>query len=338
MKSKTEWVDFKEIKEKVKIEDILQHYNLLEGFTRKDDELTGFCPIHDSERYYKDSFSANVKKNNWHCFVCDAGGNILDFVAQIEDVSIREAALLIQEWFDITPKKPELARRKGGDRTKAKREAAAPTPAAPSPSIEPVNPPLTFKLKNLDSNHPYLKERGLAKETIKAFGLGFCQRGLIKERIAIPIHNENGELVAYAGRYPGEPPEGEPKYKLPPKFQKHLVLYNFHQAKDLAKEQSLILVEGFFDLFNIWQAGLKNVVALMGTSMSDEQARLIVEELGPDGKLALMLDPDEVGLKATQEIIDKLIEKLYIKVINLKKEGLQPDSLSKENIQELLSK
>ena len=104
-----------------------------------------------------------------------------------------------------------------------------------------------------------------------------------KDRIAIPIHNENGELVAYTGRYPGTPPEGEPKYKLPRKFKKRLVLYNFHQAKDLAKEQGLILLEGFFDLLNVWQSGFKNVAALMGASMSNEQANLILETLSPSG-------------------------------------------------------
>ena len=330
MKSKTEWIDFKEIKEKVRIEDILKHYDLLEGLKRRNDELVGFCPIHDKNQYNKDSFCANTKKNNWHCFACGAGGNILDFVAQMEEVEIREAALLVQSWFGITSEGKELAKEKREER-KPKREKA-------EFEKEPVNSPLTFELKNLDPNHPYLKERGLEKETIKVFGLGYCPRGLMKGRIAIPIHNENGELVAYAGRYPGDPPEGEPKYKLPPKFQKHLVLYNFNKAKDLAKEQGLILVEGFFDLFKIWQSGFKNVVALMGTSLSNEQAKLLVEALSPDGKLSLMLDPDEAVIKVTREIIEKLIDKLFIKVINLKGEAPQPDSLSKEKIKELLSK
>ena len=67
-----------------------------------------------------------------------------------------------------------------------------------------MNPPLTFELKNLDHEHPYLEERGLAKENIKEVGIGFCSRSLMKGRIAITIYSENGELVAYAGRYPGE--------------------------------------------------------------------------------------------------------------------------------------
>ncbi|MFX0108931.1 MAG: toprim domain-containing protein [Candidatus Hodarchaeota archaeon] len=211
-------------------------------------------------------------------------------------------------------------------------ETPAPEKEVPASESSMVNPPLTFELKNLDQEHPYLKERGLKPETIKEFGIGYCQRGLMKGRIAIPIHNENGELIAYAGRYPGDPPEGEPKYKLPPKFQKHYVLYNFHRARQCS-EKHLILVEGFFDAMKLWQAGFKNVMALMGTVMSDEQEHLLTEALSPDGKLTLMLDPDEPGIKATEEITARLITKFYIKVIDPEAE---PDELSKEKIKALL--
>ncbi len=324
-KAKT-WVDFKAVKEKVGMMDILKHYGILNDLQpKKNGELTGYCPIHDENRYNKNSFCCNIKKNNWRCFACGAGGNILDFVAQMEEVDIRQGAILIQSWFSLDSKRGELAGKKVETKSgivKAEKGQA--------------NPPLTFELKNLDSNHPYLKERGLEKETIKEFGLGLCQKGLMKGRIAIPIHNENGELVAYGGRYPEEPPEGEPKYKLPPKFQKHFVLYNFQKAKELAGKQGLIVVEGFFDLFKVWQAGFGNVVALMGTSLSDEQAELLIDALAPDGKFTLMLDPDEAGIKATEVITEKLIRKLFIKIIDLRGEGVEADSLAREKIRELL--
>ena len=119
-----------------------------------------------------------------------------------------------------------------------------------------VNPPLKFALKSLDPDHAYLKERGVTAETIAAFGIGMCiGKGIMAGRIAIPIHNEHGELVAYAGRWPGEPPEGEGKYKLPAGFHKSLVLYNLHRAKALAKEQGLVVVEGFFGAMKIAQSG-----------------------------------------------------------------------------------
>ena len=84
----------------------------------------------------------------------------------------------------------------------------------------------------------------------------------MKDRVVIPVHNPQGELVAYAGRAPGEPSDGEPKYKVPPNFKKSLELYNLHRAAErAAAEKHLIVVEGFFDAFRIWEAGFKNVVA-----------------------------------------------------------------------------
>ncbi|MBA7494284.1 DNA primase [subsurface metagenome] len=324
--AKAKWVDFKALKEKVEIVDILKHYDLLDGLTkRKNYELVGFCPIHDENRYNKSSFCVNIEKNVFKCFACGAQGNILDFVAQMEDVNIRQAGLLIVNWFEIADKRQKRVGGKGkSDGKIVKSEKAV------------ANPPLTFELKDLDINHPYIRERGLEKETIREFGLGFCKRGLMKDRVAIPIHDENGELVAYAGRFAGDSPEGEPKYKLPPKFQKHLCLYNFHRARDLAGEKGLVLVEGFFDAMKVWQAGFKNVVALMGTVLSDEQTQLLFEALAPDGKLALMLDPDESGQKATREIVERLIIKLYIKVVDLQEESVQPDELSEERIRAVL--
>jgi len=183
----------------------------------------------------------------------------------------------------------------------------------------------------------YLKERGLKKEAIKEFGLGYCKRGLMERRVVIPIHNEKGELIAYAGRYPGDSPEGELKYKLPPKFKKSLVVFNLNRVKDMGEDKGLILVEDFFDVFNLWQVGCKNVVGLMGTSiMSDEQERLIVEAVGEKGKVALMFDSSEAGKSGSQDALARLASQVYVKLIKLGEEGLQPDSLSKKEINNLL--
>ena len=335
--ARTKWVDFKAIKEEVGMKDVLKHYELLDGLKeRKNHELVGYCPIHDENGYNKNSFCVNTKKNAFNCFACGAGGNVLDFVAQMEDVDIRKAGLLIQEWFNLTPAKKLAKKERESDPTAAKPEKTAAKSETRRPEEAPVNPPLTFELKDLDQNHPYLKERGLERETIKEFGIGFCKRGLMKDRIAIPVHNAVGQLIAYAGRWPGEPLDGEPKYKLPPKFQKHICLYNFHRAKDMAEEQGLIMVEGFFDVFKLWQAGFKNVVALMGTALSDEQEELVIEALAPNGKLTLMLDPDEPGIKAAREAAERLINRLYIRVIDLQEDGLEPDELSEERIREML--
>jgi DNA primase len=202
-----------------------------------------------------------------------------------------------------------------------------------TPETAKVNPPLKFALKSLDAAHPYLTERGFTAETIAHFGVGMCTgKGIMAGRIAIPIHNEQGELVAYAGRWPGEPPDGEGKYKLPTGFHKSLVVYNLHRAKDLAKDQGLIVVEGFFDAMRLWQAGVANVVALMGSSLSDDQEALIVAAVGPQGKVALMFDEDEAGWKGREEALSRLLSRVHVKVVGLGEEGTQPDGLSPETM------
>src|SRR5688500_11166227 len=90
------------------------------------------------------------------------------------------------------------------------------------------------------------------------------------------------------------------KYKLPPGFHKSLVVFNLHGARDYATDSGLIVVEGFFDCLKVWQAGMLNVVALMGSTMSDEQEELIVAAVGPGGRVTLMFDEDEAGWKGRE--------------------------------------
>ena len=154
----------------------------------------------------------------------------------------------------------------------------------------------------------------------------------------IPIHDERGELVAYAGRFPGEEgwPEGEGKYKLPGKFQKSLVVYNLHRVKDGAAADGLILCEGFFDVMWLFQAGVRNAVALMGSVMSPEQEHLIVDAVGPQGRVALMFDTDDAGLRCREYALARLSPQVYVKVVDLGEDGMQPDRLSVEEIKRLV--
>jgi DNA primase len=206
-----------------------------------------------------------------------------------------------------------------------------------APDVVKVNPPLTFALKSLDPEHAYLNARGFSAETIAAFGVGLCTgKGIMAGRIAIPVHNEYGELVAYAGRWPGEPPEGEGKYKLPTGFHKSLVVYNLHRAKEHVEGDGLIVVEGFFDAMRLWQAGFPNVVALMGSALSEAQEELLVNAVGLGGKIALMFDEDEAGWKGREEAMTRLGSRVYVKVIGLGDEGRQPDSMREEELARVL--
>ena len=93
------WVDFKAVKAAVTIEQVLGHYGV-NWLRKNEDELRGRCPIHqgDGDR----TFHASVSKNAFHCFSCKARGNVLDFVAAMEHCSVRDAALKLQEWFQLS--------------------------------------------------------------------------------------------------------------------------------------------------------------------------------------------------------------------------------------------
>jgi len=155
---------------------------------------------------------------------------------------------------------------------------------------------------------------------VSQFGLGYCPRGILAGRIAIPIHNPHGDLVAYAGRHP----KGKaPRYKFPSGFHKSLELYNLHRAKHEAPQRGLVLVEGFFDVIALWQLGMPNAVALMGTELSTAQEALLVQHTD---RVVLLLDGDEAGRSAMQELLPRLARRLFVRTVELP-DGVQPDSL-----------
>lgn len=219
-------------------------------------------------------------------------------------------------------------------------KATAPPMEAPVPaerSVAAANKPLGFSLADkLDYTHPYLTERGLTEATIREFGLGFCQAGTLIGRIAIPLHNGNGELVGYVGRWPGEPPTPEtPKYKLPKGFRKNAELFNLHRALREPAEAPLYLVEGVFDVLHLWQHGLKKVVALLGSSLSSEQEALLFERTPFAPQLVLLLDADDAGRKGTAEMLARLAPRTFVKVVALPREGMQPEHLTPAEITSL---
>src|SRR6185369_2609577 len=184
------------------------------------------------------------------------------------------------------------------------RQAAYKAPAAQE-SGGP-NKALKFRLDKLDTTHPYLMERGLSPETIADFGIGYCGKGVMEGRIAIPITNAEGGVVAYAGRFPGQPPDGTPKYKLPPGFRKSLELFNIDRAISEPANVPLVIVEGFFDCMMLHQLGHRKVIALMGSTMSDAQEELIRKHTNQESRIIIMLDEDEAGRTGCEDVAVRL--------------------------------
>jgi DNA primase len=334
---KSKFVDFKAVKSAVTMEQVLEHYGLLDKFKRGADSLSGPCPIHKGSN--PTQFRVSISKNIWNCFSeCKHGGNTLDFIARMDDVSIHAAALKAIEWFQLDPESISANEDKETPSDVPKSEtipAPAPKKAAPPTEKSAPNTPLKFRLDKLERSHPYLAERGLTLETIVDFGIGFCAKGMMADRIAIPIHNVKGEVVAYAGRFPGEPAEDIPKYKLPQGFRKSQELFNIDRVAKQPQTKPLIIVEGFFDCMKLHQLGCTKVVALMGSSLSAAQEQLIKQYTHSESRIIVMLDENEAGRAGRDDIACRLSKFCFVRVHELDQPDMEPEHLTPEQVQQL---
>jgi DNA primase len=322
------WIDFKRVKALVTLEMVLNRYGLFDNLKKSGANLVGVCPIHSGTN--PKQFSVNLEKSIWHCFGdCQAGGNVLDLVANLENCSIFQAGQLLTEWFlsdleDVENPLPE----KAAAPAKENQEQAEGVEEAGE------NPPLSFKLKNLSPDHPWLKERGIARETADYFGLGFCSRGLLKNRLAIPIINSAGELVAYAGRAVREEDLKEEKYKLPPGFKKLLEVYNLNRQS--ANLDRLILVESFISVWWLHQAGFPYTVALMGSEFGQRQEELILNRLDSTARILLMFDADKSGAKCASDALSRLGRWVFVKSLDLSAVGNKPHRIPPEILSDII--
>jgi DNA primase len=267
------FVPFAEVKRAVTLEAVLDRYGLFASLTEKGQNLVGACPFCTGQS--KRQFQVNREKNAWYCFGCKQGGNVLDFVAKKERVGIRAAALKLDGWFALG-----LAAEASAEKPPAALSAPAPVPAPPvaAESLPTTNPPLTFTLKTLDSRHASLSALGLEAKTIEHFGAGYCTKGLLKGRMAIPIHNHRGELVAYAGL---AVEEGEtPRYLFPPNFHPPLEVFSLHRLMEVAEETGpLYLAPDIEGVLRLSEAGVASALGLFDGSLSPEQEEAIVGAL-----------------------------------------------------------
>jgi DNA primase len=146
---------------------------------------------------------------------------------------------------------------------------------------------------------------------------------MMEDRVVIPIHDEDGVLVAYAGR---SADGSEPKYRFPPRFRKSLVLFNLHRATQHGS--SVIMVEGFFDCMKVHQAALPCVVALMGCSLSIRQEELLRRHFR---EVILLLDGDMARRAGAVAIARRLVSKVSTRLVDVPA-GSQPDQLGPDQI------
>ena len=335
MPNKANWVDIKTLKQTVRFEDVLCHYGV--DVKAKGKQHHGKCPLPShAGKPDKPSFSANLEKGIFQCFGCGAKGNLLDFAILMSCRSpdnprdIRRVALDLKRTF---------IGEEGDDVEIPKVERPKEEPKADETRTV-INPPLDFELKKLDFEHPYLRNRRFTEETIQSFGLGYCSKGYIAGRIAIPLHDQEGKLIGYGGRIVDDSliSKENPKYKLPgtrvhkgvkQEFRKSEFLYAGHRMESLVDE--LIVVEGFPSVWWLSQSGHENVVALMGSSCSEKQADLIVSLVRPLGRVWIVPDADESGERCADSVLRQVSPHHFVRWVKLDP-GKQPTDLSVEQL------
>jgi hypothetical protein len=208
-------LSFKDLKQHISIKQVLRHYNLFDTLHLKGKSHRGPCPF--CEAADGTPFSVSLEKNCYQCFSCHASGNILDFVAKWEGVNIREAGQILakncvkepvphtaSQIEEQTTEREEPPTKEAGPPVRlapapAKRsnevgergesDSSAQAPGAMLPEGESLsrNEPLTFALKNIESDHPSVKALGIHEHIIAAFGVGYYSgKGMMGNRIVIP--------------------------------------------------------------------------------------------------------------------------------------------------------
>jgi len=340
-----------EIKERLNIQDIITPYVKL---TRTGKTLRGLCPFHKEKT---PSFHVSSERGTWHCFGCGIGGDGFSFIEKIEGVDFKGALKILAEKAGVT-----IEYTRGGNTEDVSKKDRLRT--LMSRASEWYAQSLTGS-----PAEAYAKTRGLTKETITSWGLGYAPEawrallealtaegftipellsaGLIKEadgkpgtyydrfrnRLMFPIRDAMGRVVAFTGRALAK--DDLAKYLNSPEtelYHKSEVLFGMDVAKDAIRLRKFaILVEGQIDVLLAHQAGFQNTIALSGTALSEKHLTLIKRY---SENLMLVLDSDSAGLTATaRSAALALYAGLRVKVARLPV-GKDPADLIVEDAQE----
>jgi DNA primase len=315
------------------------------GLKRTGSDYRGPCPFHGGRNR---NFAVIPKKGRYYCFVCHESGDVFSWFMKRMGLSYPDAVREVARRAGIVI--PERAERSGPDPNEPLYGAVA---AAHDWFTRQLLEQSDAKIAR-----EYLAGRDIPKDTAALLGLGFApagktflaamatlgvdervllQSGLTAQRedgsviprfrgrLLFPIHDLRGRVVGFGGRLLGP---GEPKYMNSPEtdiFHKGRQLYNLHQAKGpIRKEESVILVEGYFDVIRLSLAGVEHVVAPLGTALTAEQAGLL-KRFAPAA--TILFDSDHPGLRATFRTGDELLRHgVRVRVATLPP-GEDPDTL-----------
>ena len=323
--------------------DIVEYIGRYVDLKRSGKSYRGLCPFHQEKT---PSFYVDPDKGVYHCFGCGASGNIFRFVMDIEGLSFREAVIKLAQEHGI-----EIPTREVEERT-------SPVYAALRFASDYYHE-LLFTSVGREA-YRYLMKRKISSQAIASFKLGFAppdgksfvnkaisknfdrgtliQAGLVRKtetgtlidyfrgRLIFPIFTPGGNVIAFGGRALSD--EIQPKYLNSADseiFKKGNILFGLYQAKSAIRIKGyVIVVEGYFDVIKMHQAGFQNTVAPMGTALTENQA-LILRRYTKD--ILLLYDGDEAGRKAVERSIPIVLKAGLNVKISLLPEGEDPDSI-----------
>ncbi|MGB0757375.1 MAG: DNA primase [Patescibacteria group bacterium] len=333
-----------EIKSRLNIVELIKEYTQLK---QVGPNWKGLCPFHSEKT---PSFMVSEDKQVWHCFGCGEGGDMFTFIEKIENVDFVESLRILAKKanVELTPvNKEEVSKR---NRFIQLHELA-----------------VKFYQQTLFSNtgsaaREYIKSRGLTKETVVAWRIGYAPDawdGMLKrarskqftendlvaaglatrsdrgdrvydrfrDRVVFPIVDHNGQTVGFTGRLLAKDKEAA-KYVNSPQtdlFDKSKVLFGLYQAKQAIKKSGFaILTEGQMDVISAHQAGTENTVASSGTALTEEQLQMLLRFTK---EIVVAYDQDSAGIKALERSIDLALEQGFVVKVVLLPEGDDPDTV-----------
>lgn len=330
-------IDFKHVRQHADFARVLADYGLeLSKDGTRPDQHKCLCPFHEDT---KPSLKVNTAKNIYHCFACEAKGNVLDFVMAMDDIGIRPAAKKVAVLCGISPAPGGTVGNAKGKPTKSAAKARQAKPETPAPTAAadeepPHNAPLTFTLQLTQPPAllAWLETRGIDANAIKTFGLGQVSKRSksIGERLAIPIHNEAGELIAYCGRHIGEElPEDTPKYVLPKGFHKDIEIFNLHRLP--VEPVYVVLFESYFSVMR--HADNLQCISTFGRSISEAQIALL-KDTGCK-RVLIAFDGDEPGRAGAATVASQLATSFWTRIVELP-EDVKPHHLAWEDLRPIL--
>ncbi|NLV91924.1 MAG: DNA primase [Firmicutes bacterium] len=334
------------VREKIDIVDVIGDYVEL---TQAGRNYKGLCPFHTENT---PSFNVNPEGQFYHCFGCQAGGDVFQFVMAMEGLDFPEAVRRLGQRVGIevglrplTPEERERARqrRRLGQIHDIARRFFAEALFIPEAAVaraylreRGINRPmidlfgLGYSLPGWETLYKVLLEQGFTHEECIASGLvinsskGSGAYDRFRGRLMFTICDEQGRPLGFGGRVLDD---SQPKYLNSPEtplFQKSTILYGLHLAKEeIRRTGKVIVVEGYTDVIGLYQHGITNVVASLGTAFTEEQARLLQKHCS---EVIVAFDGDAAGRAATWRGMDLLAQiGLSVRVVSIPG-GEDPDS------------